>query len=40
VVVVLIGRDRIQRWVQWGPRQVGRLFGKDAAPRAADGGAS
>jgi branched-chain amino acid transport system permease protein len=40
VVVVLVGRDRINRWMQWGPRQVRRLFGKDTAPRAVDGGAS
>jgi hypothetical protein len=37
---VLVGRDRINRWMQWGPRQVRRLLGKDTAPRAVDGGAS
>lgn len=39
VVVVLIGRERIQRWAQWGPRRIEKLFRRDAAP-ATDGGAS
>ena len=38
VIVVLIGRERIQRWAQWGPQRIEKLFRRDAAP-AAGGGA-
>jgi len=35
IVLVLVGRERLQRWIMWGPEQIRRLSGKRGTAAAA-----
>jgi branched-chain amino acid transport system permease protein len=39
VVVVMVGRERLHRWVTWLPQQAMRLFGRQAPAMVSGGNA-
>ena len=36
IVLVLVGRERLQRWIMWGPEQIRRLSDRRRAAAAGE----